>query len=384
MLGKCTHHAAPCFRLANRLSHARSTSTHVRVPVGDDLGPTREDLHQTFRARKDQNESDLPLPPLLDPKILNRRSQWEKPKAQPDLANQTPFQKRLQANSFAHALASPVRQCRATLISLPEALLTTLHARPHPETKDPWLLPVRLTTNERHLGPPFHFIGHQTVARHLGTKKQWHRALYARMTEKYGGAGIKKMIWREDLPDLILNLMRKQLLQKLSWNFAFKGRLVPVASPSSTDIADVDNASCVLIFRSLRTQADDIGDRAKDISDEMEKWAAYAIKGFTQLDPHKAPNVTHHPPSWYVEPIVPRFQPRLLYPEFDFKTAIWRGKKIPLYSLTDLLGEEKAREFLAGSKYRDEKCVIIKDARHNMQVQLLLMRLQAYIVQSGT
>ncbi|KAF2033271.1 hypothetical protein EK21DRAFT_59035 [Setomelanomma holmii] len=386
MLGRCIRPLATRPQLASSPLQAqcRFASAHVRVSVGSDLGPTREDGHQTLRIRKEQRGKDLPLPPLLDPVALEERSRWEKTKAQPKAANLTSFQKKLQANAYAHALASPVRQCRATQISLPEAFLTTLHARPHPTTNDPWLLPVSLTKDKSHLGPPYRFISRREVARHLSKKKLWERGIYSRMVEKYGGAHVKKMVWREDLPDLILGLMQKQLVKKLSWNFARTGRLSPVASPRSEDIGSIEGASCVLIFRSLKTRADDIEDRAKAIIAELDKWSAYVAKSFAEMDPHNPPHVTHKSPSWFVEPLVPRLQPRLRFPVLDYKTTVWRGKKIPIYSLTDLLGEERARDLIGNSKYGGDKCVVTKEARHNVPVELLLLRLQAYIAQSGS
>lgn len=204
------------------------------------------------------------------------------------------------------------------------------------------------------------------------------------MEAKYGSANIRKMVWREDLSDLILDLMRKQLVKKLSWNFAFRGRLTPVASPRSEDIEVVDDVSCVLIFRSLRTRADDIHDRAKEIIVEMDKWSSYTAKSFAdKMDPHASLDVTHKSPAWFVEPLVPRLQPRLRYPDLEFKSTIWRGRRVALYSMTDLLGEENAQQMVEGSKYESENCVVVKRARHNVPVEILLMRLQAYIAQPG-
>lgn len=290
----------------------------------------------------------------------------------------------MELTQSAHALASPVRQCRATLISLPVAFLTSLHARPHPTTQDPWLLPVSLTTDKKHLGPPYRFIGLQFVATQLGKKKAWEKGVYHRMEAKLGSRNIKKMVWREDLPELILDLMQKQLVKKLSWNFGYAGRLIPVASPRSEHIEHVDDVSCVLIFTSLRTRADHVQERSSEHLFEMDKWSAYVAKSFEdKLDPHRSSRVTHNAPSWYMEPLVPRLQPRARFPELEFKSATWRGKKVALYSLADMLGEEKAQQLIKRSKYERERCVVMKNGRHNVPVELLLMRLQAYIAQPG-
>jgi len=102
MLGKWRHRLASCYRLASPRIHPRwrPISTHVSIARGDDLGPTHDNAHQTFRVRRDGTGKDLPLPPLLDPIILEKRSLWETTKAQPEPEHFTPFQKKLQANPF--------------------------------------------------------------------------------------------------------------------------------------------------------------------------------------------------------------------------------------------------------------------------------------------
>jgi hypothetical protein len=76
-------------------------------------------------------------------------------------------------------------------------------------------------------------------------------------------------------------------------------------------------------------------------------------------------------------------KPRLQFPELEFKTTRWRGKKVALYSLSDLLGDDTARQLIEGSKYEGEKYAVMKSARHNVPVEMLLMQLQAYIARTG-
>ncbi|CAO2656158.1 Nn.00g049610.m01.CDS01 [Neocucurbitaria sp. VM-36] len=388
MPGKWSHRLESCSSLARLSSPALypHSSTHVpgRILRGEDLGRTRTDAHQTFRVRTHGRAKELPLPPSLDPVVLEKRSLWEQTKKKPKLADFTPSQRKLWENSFAHALASPVRQCRATLISLPVALLTSLHARPHPTTSDPWLLPVSLTTNKKELGPPYRFVGRQLIAAQLSRGKLWERGLYSRMVEKLGNNNLRRMVWREDMPDFILGMMRKRLVNKLSWNFGFRGRLIPVSSPRTDDISDIEDVSCVLLFGSLRTRADDLQDRANSIQAELDKWSNYVSKSWTaKLDPHASPKVTHTSPAWYTEPLVPRLQPRLRFPELEFRSTRWRGRRVAVYSLVDLLGAENASKLINESKYGGETCVVLKGARHNVSVEILLMQLQAYIAQPG-
>ncbi|KAF2849273.1 hypothetical protein T440DRAFT_469378 [Plenodomus tracheiphilus IPT5] len=390
MLGRWNHRLSPRLHRAKQASpvHRRRSSTHVpgRLLRGDDLGPTRKEGHQTFRARTDEGAKALPLPPLLDPIVLQSRGRWEQPKDQPKFADFTPFQRRLWANTFAHALASPVRQCCHTNILLPKDLLMALHARPHPTTNDPWLLPVSLVSEEKRLGPPLYFVGHHTVATQLGKRKSLAKALPRHMTAKFSAPDLKNMVCREDMPDFILQTMRNKVFNKLSFNFSFRGRLIPVQSPRSEDIEHVDDISCVLFFGSLRTRADEFHQNLIDVQNELEKWVTYFIKNFSaKIDPHASADVTHSSPAWYTEPLVPRLQPRLKFPELEFHTTSWQGKKVALYSVTDLFGQEKTAELIKGSnsKYGDARCVVMKRARHNMPVEMLLMQLQAYIAQSA-
>ncbi|XP_014551192.1 hypothetical protein COCVIDRAFT_113533 [Bipolaris victoriae FI3] len=388
MLGRWILRPGSRLSLARRHPKAqcRASSAHIpgHVLRGDDLGPTRKDDYQTVRVRKDKQAKDLPLPPLLDPLVLEQRSRFEQRKEIPNVANFTTFQKRLWENPFAHALASPVRQCRSTQISLPVAFLTSLHPRPHPTTQDPWLLPVSLTTDTKHLGPPYRFLGRHLVAAHLSKSKAWQKVLNSRMSEKLGAHNLKNIVWREDMADFILEMMRKRLADRLAWYFGFRGRLIPVPSPRTEDIEDVEDVSCVLIFRSLRTRANDLKVRSDENKTELEKWSSYFAKNFaSKLDPHAAPGVTHTSPHWYSGPIVPRMQPRLQFPELEFHVTTWRGKKVAVYSLSDLLGEEQAQMLVEGSKYANEKCVVLKRGRHSIPIQILLMQAQAYIAWPG-
>lgn len=95
-------------------AQCRLSSTHVpgRILRGDDLGPTREHDHQTFRVRKDDQANELPLSPWLDPVVLEEKSRFRETKERPKHANFTPFQKRLWENAFGMHITHPYKaQC---------------------------------------------------------------------------------------------------------------------------------------------------------------------------------------------------------------------------------------------------------------------------------
>lgn len=101
MPGQWTRRLGSCSSQARRISTAprQSTTKHVTPLKGEQLGPTRQHDHQTFRARKD-GKKELPLPPLLDPVVIEDRSRHEKKKQKPQFADFTPFQRKLWENPF--------------------------------------------------------------------------------------------------------------------------------------------------------------------------------------------------------------------------------------------------------------------------------------------
>jgi hypothetical protein len=287
-------------------------------------------------------------------------------------------------SNIAHALASPCRQCVITGITLPEKLLITLHPRPHPETGDLWLLPVSLTTKDKHLGTPYRFVNRRLLVEQLHFKGRWKAGLYHRLATKLGKK-VDKIVWREDMPELILTLLRKKLVEKLRWFFNGSLSFVPCASPRAQDIEHVEDVTCVLYFGTLKTHADEIQAQANAILTEATDIAKYyTTKYLEQLDPHKAKGVTHNPPGWWKGPVVPRLQPRVMFPPLEFRTTVWRGQHVAVYSLYDLLGEEKLQELLKGSLYEKERCLVVRRARNKvMPVTLLLAQLQSYLANTG-
>lgn len=115
MLGRWTHRPASCVSPARRrpLRLPRcASSTHApgRILQGAHLGPTRDDDdYHTVRLRQDKQAKELPLPPLLDPLVLEQRSRFEQKKERPQVADFTPTQRRLWENPFGttpHVLRS--------------------------------------------------------------------------------------------------------------------------------------------------------------------------------------------------------------------------------------------------------------------------------------
>ncbi|KAF2443920.1 hypothetical protein P171DRAFT_413527 [Karstenula rhodostoma CBS 690.94] len=386
MPGRPVPRVRSCLRSPN---NAQYRAHATKVLRGDDLGPVVQGEHQTFRVRNDG--SKLPLPPVLDPIVVAQRSRWKQHKAQPDVASFTPFQKKMWENPYAHALASPIRIDRSLSTLLPSALLLTLHLKPHPTTLEPWLLPLSLSTPNppKHHGPPLRFLAHKHNAAHLTTRKEvWKKALSARYAPLLGPRGMAQLVWRKDMPEFLLGMLRARAEDKLGWWFKWRGRLIPVASPAPEHLADVDDAACVLLYGSLRTRADAVLAEANAIVAEADRSAAYYRAGFAKYfdthvrPPPNQPRATHYTPAWF-EPLVPRLAPRAQFPPLEFPTTRWRGRKVAMYSLTDMLGAERAAALVGGTQYEGEACWVMKRGRQTVGVEMLLGQLQSYLAEPG-
>lgn len=215
----------------------------------------------------------------------------------------------------------------------------------------------------------------------LGQRDTWKAHLDRRLVEKLGGAKLAKMVWREDMPDLILALMQKKLSNKLRWHLKHSGQLVPCASPRSEDIEGIDDVSCIITFFSLKTIADKIQHKAKQTASRTDYLANGVVEALKDLDPDKSKQATS--PLLWNGRLVPRFQPRALYPPLEFNTTQWRESTVAVYSLYDLLGEGKFKELLQGTKFEEVGCVALKTEKLNLTIEVLLAQMQAYVAVPG-
>lgn len=101
MPGQWTRRLGPCLSQTRSISTAsgRSKARQVTSLAESDLGPTQQHGHRTVRKRVD-GKKELPLPPLLDPVVLERKSRYKQKKARPSAADFTPFQRKLWENPF--------------------------------------------------------------------------------------------------------------------------------------------------------------------------------------------------------------------------------------------------------------------------------------------
>ncbi|KAF1988378.1 hypothetical protein K402DRAFT_392124 [Aulographum hederae CBS 113979] len=377
----------------------------------------RKDGSRTYRVRQGGN-GQLPLPPLMDPEKIARKTRHKQPKATPKEAELTPFQKKLAANPYAHALATPIRLCNITGAHLPTAFLQDFSLTPDPESSGPWLLPTALYAANL---PRSQRKSLQATKPRVWLSASKHLQEYLVLSptnEKYavsdrlrmklktwdGSGHYVRPIWRGDMPDYILSLLRFATLAALTRIFETPDPNNELFShcPSTEGnaLASHDNVSSVLLFSPVETpaiitarqnvkiavNAVDIAHRRTHnrllINGKVDR--DHIVKSQARIIPLGAAKRSEF---W-------------TYSRLEFETVAWRGERVPGYGLVELLGREGAEKLVrmaTGDKVEEkgeggkEKvvedllggrgCVLLKEREETVEAGLWLLKLKMYLAE---
>ncbi|KAL6715697.1 hypothetical protein ACLMJK_006658 [Lecanora helva] len=204
-------------------------------------------------------DSDLPRSPLEEPRLVEARTRRRKTKPPPS-KERSPFQVKLERNPYgittprrqqggnessynlkALALSSPPRLCLLTGVRLPNFFLMPFGLAKHPRTGAPWHLPryphppteteaaendSTSTSSQQSDSDPIsrnnsirtatgtHFAASHEVLTHIS---QIGRPAYVRMLpfrwKDDPSLKLQDLVWREDMADFVLDLLRKNLVK---------------------------------------------------------------------------------------------------------------------------------------------------------------------------
>ena len=479
-------------------------------PTFDDVDPAiLSELRTTLKNLPDDPETeDLPKPPFMrEAKPTNRFEHFDfEPAYQSGNRNtlkekhkKSPFGLAFAMNPYANALAVPVRQCGFTGARLPRTCFQNFQLAENQAEQKLELLPLSLTaamvskkkTDEKldreeqkaltavlseensnvPLGTSSYLVNLRKAVewvteqpeRRLRKKLMSFRMMQTLNEEEPGRR--RSPIWREDMPEHLLNSMRRVVLKRLrspvqSKKVASKEGMVmvpPGGGDSLQRLDEVDAVSCV-----LRLTPSDLNERVKPVQEDegdpspkgSEKSSAAPVGslkgriqhsaagdavpsstpglGFTRepnniaearesedTHPKQAgsqdssePTVENEAAEGSTEPekdpflpkrskthlvargawsedenktfyggvkVLPPMSPSLgLY----FPTVRYRNRRVPIYSLPQLLGEEMAGELLKPSVFRDCKYAVMTVSLGTVDPQIWLMKLQAYLATS--
>jgi hypothetical protein len=225
----------------------------------------------------------------MDPITTAARYKHRQPKSRfnndPEVL--TAMQKELAFNPYAHALATPIRQCQLTKARMPDHFLHPLvlelpndssnHAQPVqlvPENS-------RCAPNKRRWRTNSYIVQSRRVVEHLTSKgksrggaKDGNSMMNSPMRRAYSkiqslsaeAKGQGRVEWDENMPDLIEKTLREDIRKKLK-HCANDSNLVSISRMNSADLPPAENVACVIALR------DEEGVETKDASED-EGWFA--------------------------------------------------------------------------------------------------------------
>ena len=333
----------------------------------------------------------LPVSPLMDPDVIAAKEKYHAKKLRPS-KNPEIFQQILSKNPYAQALATPIRRCQLTHSALPSFFLQGFNLMAHPETGDPWYLPRSLTNKKapvgkigleddnepdldmndeaEHtsgpaaptLGHTVYTLGYQYALRAMQDPKGYKKKPNKQMKYKAKRGGIailedappirfipdrygqsksaNKFLstarWRSDMHELVLELMRRRLVEGLTRLAKLKRGYVVGCSGWDDALAKPQVGAFIW------TGGDGVLEEEANIPQE-----------FATLDVSVGLQEEN------------------------------RTKKIPVYNLRRLLGTEKLAELRAKlpSGIFGREIVVLRHKQVVVDVEMRLWKLQGYLAE---
>ncbi|KAK5125129.1 hypothetical protein LTR85_000805 [Meristemomyces frigidus] len=255
-----------------------------------------DDGTRTLRKREHGGRS-LPLPPLLDPVAVKAKSRYRDPKPLPSkLKEKTEFQRELEANPHAQALAMPVRQCALTNARLPAHFLLPLVSYIEPQAIDGGtvaatrpskyavvhLVPDLDLNIPRDLRSPArsYVLAQQHILEYFGSKRRWTQVVTERMKRwfalktgrQWHSLKVQKeWKWDDATPENVLEKFRDEVVTRLV--AAIEGIEVSIIRAGNMPRAanEVRAVGCFLRLKHHEHQytgVDGLGASRRDLSDQ--------------------------------------------------------------------------------------------------------------------
>ena len=297
----------------------------------------------------------------------------------------------------AHALATPVRDCPVTDSLLPRFFFIPFDPKPHPDAPTEWhLLPSTLfaqssprTPNDAAVRSPQMYVSGRAAllrfmkARQKGTRRveKW-KDLNTAVIKWLAKVKVTHLHLNPDIDDLVLNLLQESVVSALKWPLQRPNAgYIETADKGIDAIDEIDDVACILYVDSPKSP--EVEDLERQVQlcltkcdgfvNTIDRWQNVLIGGGKEIMR-----------EWAAETEAPQLVPRLSahysLPRLRFPTVAYRGRKVPVYSLQDLLGVDRTRRLLEGTRFGDAKYLVIKESTQgSYKGQEQLLRLQGYL-----
>ncbi|TGO77825.1 hypothetical protein BELL_0090g00270 [Botrytis elliptica] len=319
-----------------------------------DGGEGRKNAYEKGTKRR-----ELPLSPLMDPLFQEARTKHSAPKPQPKKEGRTAFQEQLAKNPYALALATPVRQCTATQLSLPSFFLQDFTIMAHPTTSAPWHVPRSLsphiskvesseqdTFHTPSLGSTTYVAMRQPLLQSFFKTKSGYTGVYKKFGLMQAKSTARKHVvlqatWRPDMDTFLLELMRRRTAELLEYLRGKKNYIHKCANWKEVEFSE--QTGCVL-WMGQKLASREEGEQGREQEQEQEV-----------------------PPG-----------------EFETKRIGPGGRKVvPVFNLRIMMGKQWIEKIREGNHIFGNQILVVKHKNATKEIQMKLWKLQGYVATYG-
>ncbi|KAE9972224.1 hypothetical protein Vi05172_g11541 [Venturia inaequalis] len=367
-------------------SRAKDAAAPISTPQAS---PDTNVDSPSVKPRKWGNRA-LPLSPIMDPVKIEQRNRHRKTKLPPPKnADLTPFQKALVNNPYARALATDIRHCNITDAHLPSFFQIPFEVLPHIDPPHQfYLVPTRLfadvtpNVSYKKTGASNYAQCRQSVLKHVLEEKIHTALINHSQREDMGETKNNKsprfrqrsgVRWRQDMDEFVLGLLQSAVVRSLKWGLQHpKAGLVTRCDDGAANIESIDGVACFIYRETLKSHSD----LEAKIDTYISTAQSLSAKiGRTEMDIRLHNNLDndHRRRKPPVMSLAASHSPA------RYSSARYRDRIVPVYSLTDLLGEEKMRDLFKDTAFEDARAFVVKEGNLTTNAQMALLRLQEYM-----
>ncbi|KAK1672878.1 hypothetical protein BDP55DRAFT_587471, partial [Colletotrichum godetiae] len=366
------------------------------LPISPVMDPVWMDVRTRYRTPKTRPKSTHRPPPSSSSGRAPKKHKyiikmgWDEKKQDNTkyiIVNKKPnggrFRVKVQQNPYVHALASPIRFCPVTGASLPKFFLQNFKAVTNPDTKGHWFMPGDVEVSWTHKqamedvcgelddvedgvekhdddslarqketdqllieSPSAYVVLRKPVIDSMAGKRGktpfgdgW-RTLLGRNQKVMNSDIPKRLVWREDMGDFVLDNLRKNVMKNIAYSVEMDNQKRSYIEPLERweDVHESEKRGCLLWY-----------DRAK-VPTEESQWDEWMKEG--QIKP---------------------------FATYDVPDAKYE-KSLPIYDIGRLMGPDYLAKLRKMPLFRTKSLFVVKK-KPSTPLQLYLWKLQAYMAE---
>lgn len=175
------------------------------------------------------------------------------------------------------------------------------------------------------------------------------------------------------MDDFVLRLMQNAVVRSLRWALQHpKAGLVTRCDGGGSSVESIDGVACLMYRESIKTYSNLEAkiDLLIDTCHRYGQKVQEVRKRIGQKNRESSDGITKLPLSMSVA---------LGCSSARYASTRYKDGIIPVYSLTDMLGEEKMGELLKDTPFEDARTIVVTGGSLTTNAQLALLRLQGYL-----